>query len=261
MPIYAQAGEYFNHVSDLAQTPPPDVDEDDPQQQIEQEIEDITQGLSSGSDFLENVLVDGPDDDETGDENPQKRQKIDPTAFSSASEDVIVEATRKAYNQLWAGFVKFCVDTGYTSSTKALDKLVNEKDLPDDFPRQVGLCDDTDIYTGTLKGLDVPRATYAYAQKMRAAISHKFARELGRGAQAWVENPHRKGFYGGNPSLAHSIGQYMISLRRRKTRGGEEAVSAKAITEEVLRRLYEFNINFTGDHDSGSIPREDLKKT
>ncbi|KAI0319559.1 hypothetical protein OF83DRAFT_1054814, partial [Amylostereum chailletii] len=122
-------------------------------------------------------------------------------------------------------------------------------------------CDDTDIYTGALKPLDVPRATYAYAQKMRAAISHKFARELGRGAQAWVENPHRKGFYGGNPSLAHSIGQYMISLRRRKTRGGEEAVSAKAITEEVLRRLYEFNINFTGDHDSGSIPREDLKKT
>jgi hypothetical protein len=38
-------------------------------------------------------------------------------------------------------------------------------------------CDENDIWTGKAKDPSVPRATYGTAQKMRAAISHKFGRD------------------------------------------------------------------------------------
>jgi hypothetical protein len=64
--------------------------------------------------------------------------------------------------------------------------------------------------------LTVPRATYNNAQKMRAAISHKFGRDHGLGTQPWMENPGCPGKFIGNPSLSVTVSQYMISLRRRK---------------------------------------------
>jgi hypothetical protein len=62
----------------------------------------------------------------------------------------------------------------------------------------------------------MPRATYNNAQKMRAAISHKFGRDYGLGTQPWMENPVHPGKFVGNPSLSVTVSQYMISLRRRK---------------------------------------------
>lgn len=77
-------------------------------------------------------------------------------------------------------------------------------------------CDENDIFTGKPKLLTVARATYNNAQKMRAAISHKFGRDHGLGTQPWMENPAYPGQFIGNPSLSVVVSQYMISLRRCK---------------------------------------------
>ena len=67
--------------------------------------------------------------------------------------------------------------------------------------------------------------TYNHGQKMRAAISHKFGRELGRGIQPWAEDPLAPGMFKGNPSLSMEVSQYMIALRRRKV-GTSTPISA-----------------------------------
>ncbi len=55
------------------------------------------------------------------------------------------------------------------------------------------------------------------AQKMRAAMTHKFGRDYQLGTQAWQEHPVT-GKYVGNPSLSVVLSQYMVSLRRRNVR-------------------------------------------
>ncbi|KAI0324841.1 hypothetical protein GY45DRAFT_1349214 [Cubamyces sp. BRFM 1775] len=85
---------------------------------------------------------------------------------------------------------------------------------------------------------------------MRAAISHKYGREYKLGTQPWTENPHKPGTFSRNPSLSVVVSQYMVSLRRRKVRAGEVVTSARAIDEETMKKLWEFNRNF---------PREELK--
>ncbi|EIM91542.1 DNA breaking-rejoining enzyme, partial [Stereum hirsutum FP-91666 SS1] len=84
--------------------------------------------------------------------------------------------------------------------------------------------------------------TYGHAQKIRAAMSHKFGRECKLGCQTWEE---RDGQCSGNPSLSLVVSQYMISLRRRKVREGEVVTSARAIDEETIRQMYAFNQSFT----------------
>jgi hypothetical protein len=77
-------------------------------------------------------------------------------------------------------------------------------------------CDENDIHTGKPKLLTVPHATYNNAQKMQAAISHKFGCDYGLGTQPWMENPAYPGRFIGNPSLSVVVSQYMISLQHRK---------------------------------------------
>jgi hypothetical protein len=62
----------------------------------------------------------------------------------------------------------------------------------------------------------MPRATYGTAQKMRAAVSHKFGRDHKLGTQPWSVHPVVAGKFVGNPSLSVAVSQYMVSLRRRK---------------------------------------------
>lgn len=76
--------------------------------------------------------------------------------------------------------------------------------------------DDTDVFTNQPKSISIPRVSYDYAQKMRAAVSHKFGRDFKLGTQHWLENPLTPGKYYGNPSLSVIVSQYMISLRRCK---------------------------------------------
>ncbi len=76
--------------------------------------------------------------------------------------------------------------------------------------------DTIDFDTGRQRDLSFTPVTYARAQKMRAAISHKFGRGFKIGTQVWCENPITPGSFYGNPSLSVTVSEYMISLRRRK---------------------------------------------
>ncbi|KAG2030592.1 hypothetical protein BDR03DRAFT_877986 [Suillus americanus] len=96
------------------------------------------------------------------------------------------------------------------------------------------------IWTGKAKDPSVPRATYGTAQKMCAAISHKFGRDYQLGTQPWLEHPAMPGKFIGNPSLLVTISQYMVSLPRQKIRAGEAVMSARAMDEPTMKRLWEF---------------------
>ncbi|EPT03529.1 hypothetical protein FOMPIDRAFT_1116000, partial [Fomitopsis schrenkii] len=96
---------------------------------------------------------------------------------------------------------------------------------------------------------------YATAQKMRAAISHKFARDFGFGDQPWTATP-KKDVYIGNPSLSVTVSQYMVSLQRRKVRAGEDVTSARAITHETMRQLWAFNMRFPQSEPIEPITRK-----
>ncbi|KAG1847318.1 hypothetical protein DFJ58DRAFT_717213 [Suillus subalutaceus] len=57
------------------------------------------------------------------------------------------------------------------------------------------------------------------AQKMRAAVSHKYGRDHKLGTQPWSGHTMVAGKHIGNPSLSVTISQYMVSHRRRKEYG------------------------------------------
>lgn len=141
-------------------------------------------------------------------------------------------------NRHWKSFVDFCIaNINEITSPEDIEALV--PNLPEEFPNWVAYwimdrfvihmiyqahllieesfrCDSQSPFTGEAKHPSEARSTYGTAQKMRAAISHKFGREYARGTQLWTEHPHKPGQYIGNPSLATTLSQYMISLRRRK---------------------------------------------
>jgi hypothetical protein len=130
------------------------------------------------------------------------------------------------------------VSVGYTDSPESVEKELRQgPTVPANYPTRVAAwimsklafvirsphntelkprCDDIDIKTGATKPLSEARHSYAYAQKMRAAVSHKFGRELQKGTQIWTEDSRTPGHFLGNPSLSTHVSQYMISLRRRK---------------------------------------------
>jgi hypothetical protein len=100
---------------------------------------------------------------------------------------------------------------------------------------------------------------------MRAAISHKYGRDHRLGTQPWLEDSIQPGHFRGNPSLSVTVSQYMISLGRRKVnlvfekvthshshtllqvRAGEVVTSARAMDEQTMKELYEYNINFANE--------------
>ncbi|KAJ6482435.1 hypothetical protein C8R45DRAFT_1149643, partial [Mycena sanguinolenta] len=100
-------------------------------------------------------------------------------------------------------------------------------------------CDERN-FDGTMKPPTQVRGGYNHAQKMRAAMTYAFGRLFGLGSLPWHES-ESTGKMVGNPSVSETVATYMTSLRRRKVRAGETATSARAITQETLRKLYEFN--------------------
>ncbi|KAJ3540347.1 hypothetical protein NM688_g6236 [Phlebia brevispora] len=183
--------------------------------------------------------------------NANKKQKVFDGAVAKASEAIIETSTRQEYARTWTQFEQFL----------QYEELVDERgvqgilqNIPREFP--VWICawimsraDIIDIHTGAELHPGIPRVSYSYAQKMRAAITHKFAREFGLGPAPWVENALEPGRFSGNPSISPTVSQYMISLHRRKVRylgtdivkQGEVVTSARAITEDIMKRLYDFN--------------------
>ncbi|TDL16529.1 hypothetical protein BD410DRAFT_901994 [Rickenella mellea] len=143
----------------------------------------------------------------------------DAVNLKKASEGVVVASTIAEYARQWIKFKQFCVRQNYLGQEHEIDDM--HPNFPENFPTLVALwimekCDPMDIHTGEIKHPNQDRASYSYAQKMRAAVSHKFSREYRFGTQPWTENPMNPGFHTGNVSLSPTISQYMISLQRRK---------------------------------------------
>ncbi|THH26560.1 hypothetical protein EUX98_g7632 [Antrodiella citrinella] len=100
-------------------------------------------------------------------------------------------------------------------------------------------CDDIDIFTGQPKPPSQSCPGHGHTEKMRAALTHKFGRDFQLGSQQWIENPAYPGRYIGNPSISVVVGQYMVSLRRRKVCAGDVVTSACA-----MKALYDYNKGF-----------------
>ncbi|KAJ7152218.1 hypothetical protein C8R43DRAFT_886322, partial [Mycena crocata] len=84
------------------------------------------------------------------------------------------------------------------------------------------------------------RLSFANAQKMRAAASWNFGQVETQGNVPWRKSDVTD-LWAGNPSVSRLVSQYMTSLRRRKASSGEIAVSARALTPEMLEMLYDYN--------------------
>ncbi|KAJ3846877.1 hypothetical protein EV368DRAFT_88402 [Lentinula lateritia] len=100
-------------------------------------------------------------------------------------------------------------------------------------------CDENHL-NGSPIAPSMERSTYAHAQKMRAAATFGFGQIHGLGMQAWHQS-EMSGKMLGNPSVSETVSSYMLSLWRRKTRAGETATSARAVTSQLLECLYHFN--------------------
>ncbi|KAH9032486.1 hypothetical protein EDB85DRAFT_1865142 [Lactarius pseudohatsudake] len=99
-------------------------------------------------------------------------------------------------------------------------------------------CDELNL-DGTKRPSNEVRATYGTAQKMRASMTYAFGRLHGLGSMDW--HCSEGGSMVGNPSVSEMVSRYMLSLHRRKVRAGEAATSARAITADTLKKLYDFN--------------------
>ena len=124
-------------------------------------------------------------------------------------------------SRLWRQFTEFCIEMEWIKSVDEWTETFPE--LPMELPTWIVVwisdkCDDCDMHTKLPKDPSIHRATYGHAQKMRAAISHKFGRDFGLGDQQWQQNPLTDKHVG-NPSVSVLVGQYMISLRHRKASG------------------------------------------
>ncbi|KAG2111497.1 uncharacterized protein F5147DRAFT_651178 [Suillus discolor] len=91
-----------------------------------------------------------------------------------------------------AGVIDFCVTINKVVLPDDVDGLY--PNLSANFPMWIALwimnkCDENDIWTSKAKPLNFLCATYGTAQKMRAAVSHKFGHDHKLGTQPWSEHP------------------------------------------------------------------------
>ncbi|KAL1684942.1 hypothetical protein GGG16DRAFT_67295 [Schizophyllum commune] len=112
-------------------------------------------------------------------------------------------------------------------------------------------CDRLNI-DGTVKPASENTHSWGQAQKMRASATFMWGHICGLGTLPWHENDAGEKI--GNPSISPIVSRYMVSLRKRKTRAGEVATSARALTavyahaltlykQENLWELYHLNMD------------------
>ncbi|KAJ7348372.1 hypothetical protein DFH08DRAFT_658618, partial [Mycena albidolilacea] len=93
---------------------------------------------------------------------------------------------------------------------------------------------------GKPKASGIDPESYSHAQKMRAAATYGFGRLNGLGSIPWQKS-EVSGKMLGNPSVSETVSRYMITLRKAKVRAGEVSTSARAITPEIIAKLYHHN--------------------
>ncbi|KAG1896036.1 uncharacterized protein F5891DRAFT_1193474 [Suillus fuscotomentosus] len=161
---------------------------------------------------------------------PSKKRRLDVDGMSknlkTASQNIVVSNTLSEYrrhgtpstqgkaltddhtnsHRLWEQFKQFCCDIDKVQCPDNIEALY--PGLPADFPEWIAMwiidkADDIDIFTRKAKELSISHVTYATAQKMWAAISHKYGRDHGLGTQPWLEDSMQPGHFRGTqyPSL------------------------------------------------------------
>ncbi|KAL1712389.1 DNA breaking-rejoining enzyme [Schizophyllum commune] len=108
------------------------------------------------------------------------------------------------------------------------------------FSDQVCSCDSIDFLTGTEKPLSQCRNGLSHAQKERSAMTNLFGLLGDNGAMQWHQD-RATGLMVGNPSISPLVSRYMLGLAKRKSLAGESSTSARAITPDIMRRLYRRN--------------------
>ncbi|KAG2131339.1 DNA breaking-rejoining enzyme, partial [Suillus clintonianus] len=101
-------------------------------------------------------------------------------------------------------------------------------------------CDSLNL-DGTTKPSNQDHGTYGHAQKMRASMTYAFRRLNSLGNMPWHESDIGGGIMVGNPSISVEVSSYMCSLCRCKAQLGEAASSTRAITLDILLKLYHHN--------------------
>ncbi|KZT08486.1 uncharacterized protein LAESUDRAFT_735999 [Laetiporus sulphureus 93-53] len=112
------------------------------------------------------------------------------------------------------------------SGTPTLEKVLEKasKVVTDATDQDYRRCDELRL-DGTTNPPREYRASYSQAMKMRAAITY---------GESWAG-------WRGNPSVSTQVSRYMVSLKRRKVRNGETAMSSRAITADLLKAMWIYN--------------------
>ncbi|KIK77444.1 hypothetical protein PAXRUDRAFT_36788 [Paxillus rubicundulus Ve08.2h10] len=219
-----------------------------------EEIESLVNGLEVEDQLAEGTLQQGLNSEQPDDGALPKHQQITAAACGNDNLEKVVSEQLSTNPKLVSSCV--VVDTIYWNQFKQFAATIKKVNCPDDinklFPNipmdfltWIALwimekCDENDIWTGKPKPPTIPHATYGTAQKVHAAISHKFGCDYGLGTQAWMEHPMLPGKYVGNPSLSVAVSQYMVSLHRYKVWSGEAVTSAQAMDEVTMKQLFDF---------------------
>ncbi|KAI3614842.1 hypothetical protein WG66_003324 [Moniliophthora roreri] len=93
----------------------------------------------------------------------------------------------------------------------------------------------------TLRPKSEIRSGYQHAQKQCASATFGFGQIYRLGNLPWHESDSKPGHMVGNPSVSQQVSLYMVSLRHRKVKNGEEPMSAHAITPDIIGHMYDFN--------------------
>lgn len=210
------------------------------------EMDDITEDFTAEQ---ETILVEPGESNMNGISTTSESRHaagaglIDTTLQSTLMEASkgVTEGTNAEYKRLMNSCVSFL---------RGLHLLGPSEDFFSKKPRRdtpwlivawiMNMCDSINL-DGTPKLSHVERGTYGHAQKMRASMTYAFGRLNGLGNLTWHESDIGGGLMVGNPSISIEVSSYMCSLRRRKVQAGEAANSARAITSEILLKLYHYN--------------------
>ncbi|KAK7062101.1 hypothetical protein R3P38DRAFT_3303144 [Favolaschia claudopus] len=195
-PIFTTIYEAIHHASNEDRPYSGEIEDD-----IEAEGETLTEDIYDVSQLREHLL-----DASKGvtNETDKEYRRLMSQCLQFLKENKLIKADDKFFGKNPSELVPFCICAW----------IMHE-------------CDEYD-FDRTEKDSTVFRASYAHAQKMRAAMTYAFGRLNGLGSLPWHES-EATGRMVGNPSVSETV------------RAGETATSARAITQETLLELYMFN--------------------
>ncbi|KAL0566138.1 hypothetical protein V5O48_015880 [Marasmius crinis-equi] len=133
------------------------------------------------------------------------------------------EQTTASYERLMKQLEDFVRERKLVPEGNSFVSTMPCKDSPDIICAWImKQCDSIDLDTGEAKPVEEERSSFSHAQKMRAAATDV------------------TGEMAGNPSVSEKVSMYMVSLHRRKVQAGEEPTSARAITTDMIRLMYNY---------------------